>query len=82
MKITIVAIVDVYLTANTLAVVEWLKSKGVNPCKRTYEYEDGSGGGGFTALVPLSLLGELADSRRNLEKSTRPGHKPSYVDKE
>ena len=34
--------VDVYLTANTLTVVEWLKSKGVNPVN-VYEYEDGSG---------------------------------------
>lgn len=70
--------VDVYLTANTLTVVEWLKSKGVTPVN-VYEYEDGSGGGGFTALVPLSLLGELA-TREGIREIERPG--PISVDKE
>ena len=70
--------VDVYLTANTLTVVQWLKSKGVNPVN-VYEYEDGSGGGGFTALVPLSLLGELA-TQEGIREIERPG--PINVDKE
>ena len=70
--------VDVYLTANTLTVVQWLKSKGVNPVN-VYEYEDGSGGGGFTALVPLSLLGELA-TQEGIREIQRPG--PISVDKE
>ena len=70
--------VAVYLTANTLAVVEWLKSKRVNPVN-VYEYEDGSGGGGFTALVPLSLLGELA-TQEGIREIERPG--PINVDKE
>jgi hypothetical protein len=70
--------VDVYLTANTLTVAEWLRSKGVNPVN-VYEYEDGSGGGGFTALVPLSLLGELA-TQEGIREIERPG--PISVDKE
>ncbi len=70
--------VDVYLTANTLVVAEWLISKGVNPVN-VYEYDDGSGGGEFSALVPLSLLGELA-TQEGIEEIQRPG--PISVDKE
>ena len=70
--------VDVYLTANTLTVAEWLRSKGVTPVN-VYEYDDGSGGGEFTALVPLSLLGGLA-TQEGIEEIQRPG--PISVDKE
>ena len=70
--------VDVYLTANILTVVEWLKSKGVTPVN-VYEYEDGSGGGGFNALVPLSLLGELA-TQEGIREIQHP--RPISVDKE
>ena len=51
--------VEIGLTSNTLTVAEWLRNSGVDPVY-AYEYEDGSGGG-IEALVPLSLLGVLAE---------------------
>ena len=51
--------VKVRLTANTLTVAAWLKSKGINPVN-VREYEDGSGGR-FSASVPLSLIPALAE---------------------
>ncbi len=51
--------VEIGLTSNTLTVAEWLRNSGVDPVY-AYEYEDGSGGE-IEALVPLSLLGVLAE---------------------
>ena len=51
--------VTVYLTANTLVVAEWVRSQGIATV-HVREYEDGSGGR-FSASVPLSLLGDLAN---------------------
>ena len=51
--------VKVRLTANTLAVADWLKSKGITPVN-VREYEDGSGGR-FSASVPLSLIPALVE---------------------
>lgn len=50
--------VKVRLTANTLTVAAWLRSKGINPVN-VREYEEGSGGR-FSASVPLSLIPALA----------------------
>ena len=69
--------VTVYLTANTLTVAEWVRSKGINTV-HVREYDDGSGGQ-FSASVPLSLLGELA-VQEGIEEIQRPG--PISVDKE
>ena len=69
--------VTVYLTANTLTVAEWVRSKGINTI-HVREYDDGSGGQ-FSASVPLSLLGELA-VQEGIEEIQRPG--PISVDKE
>ena len=51
--------VEIRLTSSTLTVAEWLRNSGVDPVYAR-EYEDGSGGR-IEGLVPLSLLGVLAD---------------------
>ncbi len=51
--------VTVYLTANTLTVAEWVRNQGITTV-HVREYEDGSGGQ-FSASVPTSLLGALAN---------------------
>ena len=51
--------VTVYLTANTLTVAEWVRNQGITTV-HVREYDDGSGGR-FSASVPLSLLGDLAN---------------------
>ena len=69
--------VTVYLTANTLIVAEWARSKGITTV-HVREYEDGSGGE-FDASVPLSLLGALASQEGVMEIYR---HRPVVVDKE
>ena len=51
--------VTVYLTANTLTVAEWVRNQGITTV-HVREYEDGSGGQ-FSASMPTSLLGALAN---------------------
>ena len=51
--------VTVYLTANTLTVAEWVRNQGITTV-HVREYDDGSGGQ-FSASMPLSLLGALAN---------------------
>ncbi len=74
----VVAIV-VRLTANTLTVDEWVRSKGFTTAN-VREFEDGSGGR-FSTSVPLSLLAELA-AQEGVSEIDSITHKPSYIDKE
>ena len=71
--------VEISLTSNTLTLAEWLRNSGVDPVYAR-KYEDGSGGR-VEALVPLSLLGVLAEMEEvvSIEQVII---KPWHVDKE
>ena len=69
--------VTVYLTANTFVVAEWVRSQGIATV-HVREYEDGSGGR-FSASVPLSLLGALANQEGVREIDP---HREVRIDKE
>ena len=71
--------VRIRLTSNTLTVAEWLRNSGVDPVYAR-EYEDGSGGR-IEALVPLSLLGALAEMEE-VVLIRQVIIKPWHVDKE
>ena len=64
-----VVLVEIFLSANTTEVADWLRSKGVSPLYTTDGYID--------AKVPLSLLGELSrqDGVREVRRPypTKPG---------
>ena len=69
--------VTVYLTANTLVVAEWVRNQGITTV-HVREYQDGSGGR-FSASVPLSLLGDLANQEGVREIDP---HREVRIDKE
>ena len=71
--------VEIRLTSNTLTVAEWLRTNGVDPVYAR-KYEDGSGGR-IEALVPLSLLGALAEMEE-VVLIEQVIIKPWHVDKE
>ena len=71
--------VTVHLTANTLTVDEWVRSKGFTTAN-VREFDDGSGGR-FSASVPLSLLAELA-AQEGVSEIKSITHRPTSVDKE